>query len=106
MGGDGTGLYRFAMATLHIEHAITDLETWTAAFAALGDRRRQAGVSTETVRQPTGDPNYIMIDLEFPTAEQARRFLEFLEAQVWSIPASAPALVGSPQAKVLETIEL
>lgn len=32
------------MATLHIEHPITDFESWTAAFARFADARRQAGV--------------------------------------------------------------
>ena len=31
------------MATLHIEHPITDFETWTAAFERFADTRRRAG---------------------------------------------------------------
>jgi len=32
------------MATLHIEHAITDLGTWLEAFARFEPARRDAGV--------------------------------------------------------------
>ena len=32
------------MATLHIEHPITDFDTWNAAFARFADARRRAGV--------------------------------------------------------------
>ena len=44
------------MATLHIEHPITDLETWRGAFNAFADARKNAGVRAQRVRQPVGDP--------------------------------------------------
>lgn len=31
------------MATLHIEHAITDLQTWLGAFERFDEARRKAG---------------------------------------------------------------
>lgn len=92
------------MATLHIEHRITDLATWTAAFASFAGARHQAGVLAESVRHVEGDECEIMIDLDFPTAEAARAFLAFLEAHVWSTPANSPALVGSPVARILEPV--
>jgi len=89
------------MPTLHIEHRITDLPTWISAFDRLREVRRQAGVNAETVRHLHGDEQFIVIDLEFDTSEQARTFLQFLETQVWAVPANSPALVGSPDARVL-----
>ncbi len=94
------------MPTLHIEHAITDLTTWTRAFTALTEVRRQAGVHTETVRHPAGDDAFVVVDLEFATFEQAQAFLQFLETKVWAVPANSPALVGSPQARILEPVAL
>jgi hypothetical protein len=38
------------MATLHIEHPITDFGTWNAAFARLADVRRQAGVRQQRIQ--------------------------------------------------------
>jgi hypothetical protein len=35
------------MRTLHIEHPITDLETWVAAFNRFDDARREAAVRAE-----------------------------------------------------------
>ena len=70
------------MVSLHIEHAITDLDTWTAAFAVLSDGRRQMGVANETVRQPIDDPRYIVVDLEFDASEHAHAFLHFLRTNI------------------------
>jgi hypothetical protein len=94
------------MPTLHIEHAITDLATWTTAFTKLTEIRRQAGVSDETVRHPVGDQAFVVIDLEFATVEQAGAFLQFLEMQIWAVPENSPALVGAPVARILEPVEL
>jgi len=94
------------MASLHIEHPITDLNTWFSAYTAFGDARRNAGVLKETVRRPDDEPHYIVVDLEFDTNEHAHAFLEFLRTNIWSSPATSPALDGTPNAKVLNTINL
>ena len=62
---------RGALATLHIEHPITDLRTWLGAFARFEEARQRAGVRTERVRQPVDDDEYIYVDLDFDSAEQA-----------------------------------
>ncbi|MPY95373.1 MAG: hypothetical protein GEV08_20660 [Acidimicrobiia bacterium] len=90
------------MATLHIEHPITDYPTWRAAFDGLADARRQNGVMSERVTQPVDDPRYIVVDLDFATAEQAASFLRFLEARVWASSTSAPALAGRPRTAILQ----
>ena len=90
------------MPTLHIEHAITDLGTWRAAFESFAEVRRQSGVRHERVQQPVGDPRYVVIDLDFDTVSAAERFLGFLQANVWSSSENAPALAGTPQARILD----
>lgn len=89
------------MATLHIEHAITDYATWKAAFDRFADRRGAAGVTAHRIRQPLDDPGYVVLQLDFGSPEQATAFRGFLETQVWSTPANSPGLVGSPRAVVL-----
>lgn len=91
------------MPTLHIEHAITNFPTWLAAFGRFADARRDAGARDERVHQPVADPNYVVVDIDFDTVDEANAFLHFLETVVWSIPANAPALAGSPRALVLES---
>ncbi len=92
------------MATLHIEHAISDLTTWTAAFDRLADRRREAGVRAQRIHQPIDDPHYIVIDLDFDTAAEADRFQTFLRTTVWSSSANAPALAGAARTSILEPV--
>jgi hypothetical protein len=92
------------MATLHIEHAITDLDTWLSAFNGFASARRSAGVRAERTQQPLHDAGYIVVNLDFATADEAQAFLSFLKDQVWAIPANAPALAGTPKTMILEDI--
>ena len=92
------------MPTLHIEHPITDLETWLSAFNAFVDARRQAGVRGERVQRPVDNPDYIVVDLDFDTVEEAEAFLRFLRDQVLAIPENVPALAGAPDTMILETV--
>ena len=90
------------MPTLHIEHPITDFETWFDAFGRFADARRDAGVRSHRIQQPVDDPQFIVVDLDFETTEQAEGFLSFLRTKVWAIPENAPALAGEPRAVILE----
>ena len=90
------------MPTLLIEHSISDFDTWHGAFMRFAARRKEGGVRRERVMQPVDDPRYVLIELEFGTLEDARRFQHFLETQVWSTPANSPALVGSPRARIAD----
>ncbi len=93
------------MATLHIRHAITDFDTWAAAFNRFADARRDAGVRAFRVRRPVDDPAYVVIDLDFDTREAAESFRDFLMTKVW-VPGVSPALVGTPETMVLEAAGL
>jgi hypothetical protein len=92
------------MHTLHIEHAISDLATWQGAFARFAETRTASGVVRESVRQPVDDDFYVVVDLDFATAEEAAGFLEILRARVWSVPDNSPALVGSPTTRILRAV--
>lgn len=90
------------MFTLHIEHPISDFDTWRAAFDGFAGMRAESGVVAHTVRQPIDDPAYVLIDLEFTTAGQADLFLDFLRTRVWADRGNSPALAGAPITRVLE----
>jgi len=92
------------MPTLHIEHAITDLATWSAAFDRFSDARIEAGVLAHRVLRPLDDPHYVVIDLDFATAAQAESFRDFLTTRVWASRDSSPALAGTPTTRILETV--
>lgn len=93
------------MATLHIEHPITDFDLWKTAFDRFAEARRRAGVRGHRIQRPADDPRYVVIDLDFDTPGEAERFLDFLRTQVWSSPNSAPALAGLPQTRILELVD-
>jgi hypothetical protein len=93
------------VATLHIEHPITDLSVWLEAFATFEDARANAGVRSHAIHQPVDDANYIYIRLEFDTVEQATRFKHFLETNVWSSRDASPGLGGMPRARVLTEVD-
>ena len=93
------------MATLHIEHPISDLDTWLGAFNNFADARRNAGVRAQHVRQPVSDSRFIVLDLEFDDVEAAHSFKKFLEDVVWQSRDLSPGLDGVPTASVLEDVD-
>lgn len=92
------------MPTLHIEHPITDLDTWLAAFDRFAGSRAAAGVTGQRVWHAAGDQRYIVLDLDFASTEQATSFLDFLRTRVWASPGNAPALAGAPRTTILEAV--
>ena len=94
------------MATLHIEHPITDLAAWLGAFGRFADARKNAGVTAYRVHQPVDDDHYICIELDFDTTGQAQAFKTFLETKVWSSPDASPGLGGTPRARVLKPVNV
>jgi hypothetical protein len=92
------------MTTLRIEHAITDYQLWKKAFDGFAEARANAGVRSVAVRLPVDDPKYLMLDLEFDTADVAQTFAEFLAQHVWSSPVSSPGLAGPPQTRILDLL--
>ena len=47
----------------------------------------------------------MLIELDFGTGEEATKFLDFLTTRVWSTPANAPALIGTPRTRILDLVE-
>jgi hypothetical protein len=90
------------MPTLHIEHPITDFDTWSSAFSRFADARREAGVRAQRIQRPVDNSRYVVIDLDFTTIGEAEAFLGFLNTQVWKIQENSPALAGTPQTMILE----
>jgi hypothetical protein len=93
------------MATLHIEHPISDLPTWLGAFSRFREARQRAGVRAERVLQPVDDDKYIYVSLDFDSVEQATAFQSFLETNVWTSEEASPALAGTPRARVLTDVD-
>jgi hypothetical protein len=93
------------MATLHIEHPITDLTTWLDAFARFEQARVNAGVRSQTIEQPVDDHKYIYVRLDFDRVDQANAFKQFLETKIWSSRDASPGLAGTPRTRVLTEVD-
>ena len=93
------------MHLLQIEHPVSDFDTWKGAFDSIADYRQQSGVRRYRVLQPTDDPNYVIIELEFDSSSEAEAFLAALRRNVWSSREAAPALGGEPQTRIVEVVE-
>ncbi len=47
------------MATLHIEHPVTDFGTWQAAFDRFAQVRQESGVCGHRILRPVDDAHYV-----------------------------------------------
>jgi len=92
------------VATLHIEHPITDLKTWLDAFNSFADARKNAGVRAHRIHQPVDDDRYIYVQLDFEDLDKAESFKGFLQTVIWASPDASPGLAGSPTARLLESV--
>src|SRR5207245_1771311 len=63
------------MPILRIEHAVPDFSGWKRAFDSDPADRKGSGVRRYRVLRSVDDPNYVMIDLEFDTLEDAEGLL-------------------------------
>ena len=93
------------MATLRIEHAISDFPTWKAAFDRFAAGRAQAGVRRYRIFRPVDDPTYVMLDLDFDQGSAAEAFLAVLRRDVWGSAQASPGLIGAPQARIIDAVE-
>ncbi len=71
------------MYSLHIEHAIFDYAEWKKAFDSDPIGRVKSGVRRYRILRPVDDEKYVMIDLEFDTADEAEALLAAMRA-VWA----------------------
>jgi hypothetical protein len=90
------------MVTLRIQHNIPDFDGWKKAFDSDPAGRERSGVRRYRVSRPVDDPNYVMIDLEFDTAEAAAGLLATMQ-QVWAGPGGRVS--SNVQARIVETVE-
>ena len=90
--------------TLQINITLNDLETFKASFSSNAGTRSDAGVLNERVALVPGgtsDAQQVVIELDFGAKEHAEAFLDWLRTTLWP---SAPVVVGTPEARILEPL--
>jgi hypothetical protein len=91
------------MYMLHIEHPVPDYNGWKAAFDSDPVGRIKMGVRRYHISRPLDDPNFVMIDLAFDTANQAETLLAALR-NVWKNIEGQ--IIFNPQARISEVVEM
>ncbi|MBV9336292.1 MAG: hypothetical protein JO243_10405 [Solirubrobacterales bacterium] len=92
------------MPTLQFEHSIKDFAMWKAAFDRDPIDRRGLGVRRHRIYRTVGDPHYVIGELEFDSVAEAQVCANALQ-QLWKSRQAAPALLGTPQVRIVETVE-
>lgn len=90
------------MYLLRIEHPVPNFEGWKQAFDSDPVGREKMGVRQYQILRAVDDPNYVMIDLEFDTAEQAEALLSAMRS-VWSRVEGT--IMTNPKARMVEKVE-
>ena len=90
------------MPILRIEHSVPDFNGWKQAFDNDPVDRKGAGVRRYQVLRSVEDPNYVMIDLEFDSLDQAEGLLTKMR-RVWS--GDGQKVMRNPQARIVDSVE-
>jgi hypothetical protein len=90
------------MPILRIEHAVPDFNGWKRAFDSDPVDRKGSGVRRYRVLRSVDDANYVMIDLEFDTVEDAEGLLNNMR-RVWN--GEGRNVMRNPQARIVDTVE-
>jgi hypothetical protein len=87
---------------LRIEHSVPDFSGWKQAFDGDPADRKGSGVRRYQVLRSVEDPNYVMIDLEFDSLEEAEGLLAKMQ-RVWS--GDGQRVMRDPKARIVDSVE-
>jgi hypothetical protein len=90
------------MVMLRIEHPVPSYEGWKQAFDSDPVGREKSGVRRYQILRPVDDSNYVMIDLEFDTVQQAEALLAAMRV-VWGRVEGT--IMTNPKARIVEIAE-
>jgi hypothetical protein len=91
------------MPILRIEHPVPDFDGWKAAFDSDPLGREQSGMRRYSVLRPVDDPNYVLVDLEFDSRDEALAMRAAL-TEMWR-GVEAQGLIGNQRAQIVEAVE-
>lgn len=91
------------MYILRIEHPVPNYDGWKQAFDSDPVGREKSGVRRYWISRPTDNPNYVIIDLMFDTAEQAEGLLAAMRV-VWGRVEGS--IMMNPKAQITEVLEM
>ncbi len=90
------------MPIVRIEHAVPSFEKWKQAFDSDPADRKGCGVRRYQVLRLQNDPNYVLIDLEFDSSNEAEAFLRTMQ-RIWG--GQGKAVMQNPSGRVADVVE-
>lgn len=90
------------MIILRIEHKVPNFDGWKKAFESDPINRKKSGVLRYRIFQPTDDPHYVIIDLEFDSLKEAEAALAALR-NLWNKVEGT--IMVDPQTRILNLVE-
>ncbi len=90
------------MVNLQMEHKVPNFHAWKKAFDSDPINRRESGVLRYRVFRPVNDPNYVIIDLEFNSLDEAESALASLK-NLWGKVEGK--VMMNPQTRILDVVE-
>lgn len=90
------------MFQLHIEHPVPDYDNWKKAFESDPVNRKKMGVRNFRILRPVDNLNYVIIDLEFETVQNAEALLNAMR-EVWKKVEGK--IMMDPQVRISEIVQ-
>jgi ribosomal protein L35AE/L33A len=90
------------MIVLQIEHPVPDYNNWKKAFDNDPVNRERSGVRSYKIFRQVDNPNYIIIELEFDSLDEAKNLLTALQ-QLWK-QVEGKVMTG-PKARIIQMAE-
>lgn len=90
------------MPVLRIEHSVPDFTGWKAAFDSDPVGRDRSGVRNYRIMRSSDDANYVLIDLEFDTKQEAEALLAAMR-EIWK--GVQGKIMMNPQARIVDVVE-
>jgi hypothetical protein len=90
------------MYQLQIEHPVPDYDMWKRAFDSDPVNRKAMGVRNYRILRAVDNPNHVIINLDFDTAQQAEALLAAMR-EVWK--SVEGKIMLNPQIKLSEIVQ-
>ena len=90
------------MVILQIEHPVPDYDEWKKAFDSDPLNRKGSGVRRYAIYRTLGNPNHVLIDLQFDDLREAEAMHTALQ-KLWNKVEGS--VMMNPKSRIMEEVE-
>ena len=91
------------MTTVHVQNKVRDFEAWKANFDKYESFRASEGVQAYRVSRGIGEPDSVIVDLEFSDRSTAEAFLPKL-AKIMESPQAKDQVVHHDRPRLYDVV--